>query len=397
MRHEEEQLSQANRSREVLLIGAYERDNFGDLLLYQLTKGYLTECRVVAGSIIGADMAALIGDPVLPYNDLLTARSWDAVWVVGGEVGGVDTGNALTMSLNEHDGQIFDRASSHGREVISQYLADSSTIAPAYIPQLDRFPLSNSTPMIVNSVGLDALRIVGGSSGTDAAINALRRADSLVVRDDHSRAVAEQHGIATILSPDMVHAISLRYPEMSTNSTPDIDSYFLFQANGNLIEKFGAEKIAGAVAQVAITTGWRPVLFLAGTARHHDRLDQYDEVLSSLSAIAPMLRPTVLATRLPLELAEWIAKCHVWIGSSLHGRIIAGSFGRPRVSLENAKVSTYAATWDPEFPVNVECADLPTAVTDAIATAGRSSNRDASRELAESADSMTTRLVREYL
>ncbi|MDJ0337590.1 polysaccharide pyruvyl transferase family protein [Cryobacterium sp. PH31-O1] len=381
----------------MLLIGAYERDNFGDLLFHQLTKSYLTEHRVVAGSIIGADMAALIGDPVLPYNDLLAARSWDAVWVVGGEIGGVDTGNALTMSLNDHDGRVFDRATPQGRAAIAQYLSDSSTTAPAYIPELGRFPLNSATPLIVNSVGLDALRISGSSTGAEAAITALRRANSLVVRDSPSREFAESNGINAAVSPDMVHAISLRYPEMGRTSESDSEPFFLFQANGYIIEKYGSEKIAFALAQVAHSTGWRPVLFLAGTARHHDRLDQYDKVLGSLRAIAPTLQPTVLQTRMPLELADWIAKSRLWIGSSLHGRIISGSFGRPRVSLENAKVSTYAATWDSEFPVNIDFDGLLDAVSAAILIAATTSSRDASLELAQSADAKTTQLVKEYL
>ena len=378
-------------------MGAYERDNFGDLLFYQLTKQYLTDHRVMAGSVIGADMSALLGARVLPYNDVLAARAWDAVWVVGGEIGGVDTGNALTMSLNDHDGEIFDAAGPRGRSSIARYLADSSTTAPAYIPELNRFELNAATPLIINSVGLGTMRPAGESEGDDAAIAALRRANSLVVRDSLSQRFAETHDITAALSPDMVHAISLRYPDLATNTDSAVEPYFLFQANGYIIHKNGPEQIAQALAQVARATGWRPVLFLAGTARHHDRPDQYDAVLEALRALEPDAKPTVLSTRHPLELSQWIAQSQLWIGSSLHGRIISGSFGRPRVSLENAKVSTYAQSWDAEFPVNVEFADLATATEMAIGAAAVPSNKDASRELAHWADAQTLGLVKEYL
>ncbi|MFO7690781.1 MAG: polysaccharide pyruvyl transferase family protein [Cryobacterium sp.] len=381
----------------MLLIGAYERDNFGDLLFYELTRQYLTDHRVIAGSVIGADMTALLGERVLPYNDLLAARRWDAVWVVGGEIGGVDTGNALTMSLNDHDGEIFDAAGPRARDIIARYLADSTTTAPAYIPELDRFALNGSTPLIINSVGLGTMRPQGSSAGADAAIAALHRSNSLVVRDTLSQQFADTHEIPAILSPDMVHAISLRYPELADSDESKTPPYFLFQANGYIINKNGPEQIAQALAGVAKATGWRPVLFLAGTARHHDRPDQYDAVLDALRAISPGVHPTVLSTRSPLELSKWIAQSELWIGSSLHGRIIAGSFGRPRVSLENAKVSTYSATWDPEFPVNVEFSDLAAAAEAAIVSATVPSNRSAAHELAQTADAMTRQLILEHL
>ena len=378
-------------------MGAYERDNFGDLLFYQLTKQYLKEHRVIASSIIAADMTELLGARVLPYNDLLSVRSWDAVWVVGGEIGGVDTGNALTMSLNDHDGEIFDRGTAQAREAIARYLADASTSSPAYIPELNRFALSASTPLILNSVGLGTMRPSGTSTADDAAIAALQRSNSLVVRDSLSERFAATNHIPAKLSPDMVHAISLLYPDLAGTSDATPQPYFLFQANGYIIGKYGAEQIARALARVTDATGWRPVLFLAGTARHHDRAEQYDEVLRALRAFAPDAEPQVLSTRHPLELSQWIAQSQLWIGSSLHGRIISGSFGRPRLSLENSKVATYAATWDTEFPVDVDFADLASATEVAISAAALSANREASRELAEAANAMTQKLVKEYV
>jgi polysaccharide pyruvyl transferase WcaK-like protein len=246
-------------------------------------------------------------------------------------------------------------------------------------------------------VGLNTLRAAGDTRSAIEAVIALRRADALVVRDEPSRTFVEMNGFTATVSPDMVHAISLRFPELGNTDGAGDDPYFLFQANGYLIQKNGPEAIAKALAQVARATGWRPMLFLAGTARHHDRLDQYDAVMTELRAIDATLRPMLIETRLPLELAGWIAKSRLWIGSSLHGRIISGSFGLPRVSLENTKVAAYSQTWDTEFPVNVEFADLPAAVDAAIGAAGANSNRVASRELAELADAMTKRLVKEHM
>ena len=45
----------------ILTIGAYERDNFGDLLFFILLKRILEgkNCNIVAGSIVGSDMRGL--------------------------------------------------------------------------------------------------------------------------------------------------------------------------------------------------------------------------------------------------------------------------------------------------------------------------------------------------
>lgn len=98
----------------MLLVGAHERDNFGDLLFYELTREYFDAHTVVGGSVIAADMTGLIGTQVLPHNDLLATRRFDRVWVVGGELGGLDTRGALAMSLDDTDGEVFDDRGDRG-------------------------------------------------------------------------------------------------------------------------------------------------------------------------------------------------------------------------------------------------------------------------------------------
>lgn len=381
----------------VLLVGAYERDNFGDLLFYQLTKDYLSEFEVVAGSVIGADMRMLLGTRVHPHNDLLAARSWDLVWVVGGEIGGVDTAGALGMSLNETDGTVYDHAGARGKEVLAHFLSGASAKAPAYLPVVADFPLNSRAPVVLNSVGLGNLSAKAqDSEHLRIAHAAIRGASAVVVRDTASQVFAESLGVAAILSPDMVHAISLRHPDMA-QSRVGREPYFTFQANAQLIRQYGPEVIAKSLAHVALTTQLRPAFFLAGTARHHDRSDQYDDVKSALKAIAPEIKPMDIPTRDPMVLAAHIAGSRFWIGSSLHGRIIAGSFGLPRVSLENQKVSSYAATWDSAFPTEVSFESLPAAVAEAITAAQLPRNAQDSRDLAVAADSRTQSLVETLL
>ena len=394
-------LSKSSMTAQVLLVGAYERDNFGDLLFYELTREYFDGHTVLAGSVIGADMTRLIGIRVHPHNDLLATRAFDLVWVVGGEIGGVDTRGALAMSLSDEDGSVFDGAGMRGKELIARFLSGAGADAPAYLPVLSRFPANADTPLVLNSVGLGNLRpaITAAGAGTvaDPAIPVIRGAAEVVVRDSASLEVAGSIGTPARLVPDMVHAISLRHPELALPSSAGATPFFVFQCNAHLILEYGAEAIAQALASVAAVTGWRPAFFLAGTARHHDRADQYAEITATLKRISPNLVPMTMKSRRPVALASFIARSQLWVGSSLHGRIISGSFGLPRVSLTNTKVETYAATWDSVFPVGVGIENLGAAVSEAIAIASRPAAVQASADLARLADRSTCALVEEFL
>ncbi|TFD82687.1 polysaccharide pyruvyl transferase family protein [Cryobacterium fucosi] len=380
----------------VLLIGAYERDNFGDLLFYQLTMDYLRAHEVAAGSVIGADMTSLLGARVHPHNDLLSARSWDLVWVVGGEVGGVDVEGALAMSLDDVAWDIYGHSGAEGRDHIARYLTGAPARSPAYLPILEGFPLNVSTPLVLNSVGLGNLVSEAGSSSAVEARSVIRSAAAIVTRDRTSHEIVTAMDLTPTLSPDMVHAISLLHPDLA-DSTRISEPYFVFQASAELIARVGEETIARAIALVAVATKWRPALFLAGTARHHDRADQYDGIEALLKAIAPAITPMRITTRRPMQLAAVVAGSRLWIGSSLHGRIIADSFGLPRVSLQNAKVANYAASWDAGFPTNVPFDALVDGVADAISTAQSGSSVEASKALSHGANQATQSLVRDFL
>ena len=82
----------------VLLVGAYERDNFGDLLFLLVTERYLEGADVVAAAPFAADMRALLGRRIPAYGPLLRDERFDAVWTVGGQVGRIDLERAFKLS-----------------------------------------------------------------------------------------------------------------------------------------------------------------------------------------------------------------------------------------------------------------------------------------------------------
>ena len=84
----------------VLLVGAYERHNFGDLLFLLLTERCLGDAEVVAAAPFAADMTELLDRQVPAYGPLLDAGRFDAIWTVGGQVGAIDLARAYRMSAS---------------------------------------------------------------------------------------------------------------------------------------------------------------------------------------------------------------------------------------------------------------------------------------------------------
>jgi hypothetical protein len=61
------------------------------------------DVEVTPASIIFSDMREINGEVVYPYDLMLKLYEWDAVWVVGGEVGGVDVVGVGVGQEEQHD------------------------------------------------------------------------------------------------------------------------------------------------------------------------------------------------------------------------------------------------------------------------------------------------------
>ena len=102
----------------VLLVGAYERDNLGDLLFLLVTEPYLAGCDVVAAAPFSADMTAQLDRRVPAYASLLQRERFDAIWTAGGQVGAIDVARAYRLSAPPRAYRRFVRASDRRRAAI---------------------------------------------------------------------------------------------------------------------------------------------------------------------------------------------------------------------------------------------------------------------------------------
>lgn len=347
--------------KKILTIGAYERDNFGDLLFFFIVKEFFKQHDVVPASIIYSDMVDLMGEIIYPYHILLTEFEWDMVIVVGGEIGGVDIHTALNVSLSDYEYEILEMAGNGLQNVCYDFLTGRNINRPAYIPNLTFYAKNQGTPLLVNSVGISALKSIDGTTLQKEFIELLKQTKYLSVRDSNSFEYLKSIEIPCILSPDIVHTIKklLDYQiDKQIVENVIIDDYILFQCNQYFIFENSIESVILSIKNLIEKYNKKIYLFAAGIARHHDSMQLYEQIASTLNKQFNSHYVAVIYERNPFSLAKYIKHASLWIGTSLHGRIIAISYSVPRVSLTNEKVAEYVKQWDNELPYNIGLDDL---------------------------------------
>ena len=165
-------------SPSVLLVGAYERDNFGDLLYLLVTEHYLKDTGVVAAAPFASDMTALLDRSIPAYAPLLAERRFDVVWTVGGQVGALDVERAFRLSAAPEELHRFERASRRRRARILATATGDATMVSPYIPSVAHHRLNADAVTVLNSAGLTGIRPSAGrrSSSSCAAGRSCRYA-----------------------------------------------------------------------------------------------------------------------------------------------------------------------------------------------------------------------------
>src|SRR5262245_14942104 len=138
-------------SPRVLLVGAYERDNFGDLLFLLVTERYLDGAELVAAAPFSADMRALLDRQIPAYGPLLRDQSFDAIWTVGGQVGRVDARRAYKMSASADAWAEFEAAPPHEQTELLRHAAGGVALASPYIPLASAYPRNAGAVTVLNS------------------------------------------------------------------------------------------------------------------------------------------------------------------------------------------------------------------------------------------------------
>jgi hypothetical protein len=193
----------------------------------------------------------------------------------------------------------------------------------------------------------------------DEVLGRLRDADAVGVRDRRTQTLLAAEGIVAALLPDpavMVAELfaSRIHDHVQRDEVASIGARF---PRGYLAIQFSAEfgddrtldAIAAQLDVVTARTGLGVALFRAGAAPWHDDLDVYRRIAARLRVASAHVFESLHVW----DLCALIAASRGYCGSSLHGRIVALAFGRPRVNLQSpvavgepSKQQAFAETWD---------------------------------------------------
>ncbi|RJS45433.1 polysaccharide pyruvyl transferase family protein [Nocardioides cavernaquae] len=347
----------------VVLVGAFERDNFGDLLFPIVSRRYLGDAASILATPVAASTQQMLGEQVHRYVDVVrNGAGPHPVWVVGGEVGGP---HGELRHQSEFDEQ---------EQGLSRY-------GQAYLPRMSALSGTSSSVAVVNSVGLRNMSLLIGTARLEA-VTALRELDYLSVRDAGSAKLLSRLGVEHRLAPDLMHSIAAHVPSRAIST----DAYAVVQVNEAYLSLIGPEALAAALAGSRHLVPLHVRLLAAGLAPGHDSIELYEQVAREFERQAGGRTIEVLRDNDPLAKVATIAGADLMVSTSLHCAVISTAYGVPRVALSNEKLTHYLRTWEEPGPVDVDPDDLDDAIGQALALRGSVGEAERSRSLAQRAD-----------
>jgi hypothetical protein len=340
----------------ILIIGAFDRYNYGDLLfpliIEQQLSTYAFEAQFEYFGLVQSDLTNVGGVPtqnLQAFYDRCNG-SGDPVHVIvaGGEALGV-TWHSLYSALNPLYARI------HKHHVKLSKVLDLNGIAKTLLGGKTTLPFA-FTPSDFAQVKSVILNSLGGSGLQKAQFHRypflkekLQQADYHAVRDQLTVDNLRAHGVQADLMPDSAILMSEFYPllvleKRVTDGVRDyVESnkgrYVFFQINKKTTT--GKEKIIAAELDKIVQEGQTDIcLCPIGKALNHD-----DHI--ALAAVRKLMQ--CLATYFDADniwdIMYLIANAKAYIGTSLHGAITALSFAVPHVGLKVEKLDAYLSTW----------------------------------------------------
>lgn len=309
-----------------ILFGAFDRHNLGDLLFPHIVSALLPNIPVIHAGLTNRDMRLFGGHLIADIAELMRERDEPIDLVhVGGEILTCEAEEARSMLLLPTTRAIDARGT-------NEFFGPAPYVA---------------SKMLFRTPGIFAFNSIGGvaldhasAPLRDSVITSLKQADSVTVRDRYTQAALARHGIAAPLAPDSgVMTATLfgdrisqhrQAGEVARMSRAFPTGFLALQFSADFADDASLSTLAKQCDALAASTGLGVVLFRAGAAPLHDNLDLYHLVQQRMENVT---RAALFESLDIWDICALIAASRGYLGSSLHGRIVALAFGLPRVTL----------------------------------------------------------------
>lgn len=369
--------------RPTILSGAFDRHNFGDLLLPHVIARLLARPGLRYGGLAERNLTALGGHRVHALARLAASLGNTAVDIihVGGE----------TLTCNAWEAAVMLQPTERARAMVAKLDArplERAAWARGVLGLRDFAPyllpagmFANVRRVIYHAVGGIALEQVEPAM-RDEVVAKLGAATCVGVRDQQTQAMLAANGIDCRLEPDPAVMVAelfgdrirqrARHGELAGLVSRFPHGYLAVQFSADFGDDETLAQLAAQLERVSRARNLGVALFRAGAAPWHDDLATYQRLAAGLSGT-----PVALFGSLNLwDICALIAHSRGFAGSSLHGNIVAGAFALPRLgvlrpgqALATSKQAAFAATWGSAgAPTVVAVQELADGMEQAMAT-----------------------------
>ena len=370
----------------IVVFGAFDRHNFGDLLFPHLAQALLPGEALVFAGLASRDLRPFGGHRVHSLAEVAAQIAADEdqrpvrVLQLGGELLTCTAWQAAVMLQPPGEVQrtlawLARRPSTRRRWVRDVLGRDDRApylFARDALPHVERF-------VVAGVGGVDLARCAPAMR--DEVLAKLRAADAVGVRDRRTQRVLHDAGLDAALVPDPAVLVAqhfgaeidahARRGEPARVAAAFGDGYFAVQASAAFADDATLDALAQQLRDAQAATGLGIVLLRAGAAPWHDDLG----VLQRLAARLPTGRVHVAASLRPWDVCALLARARAVCASSLHARIVALAFGRPRVSVrpprepgQRRKLAAFVETWDADAGAPVDVRHVAASLRRAIET-----------------------------
>ena len=362
---------------DVVLYGAFDRHNYGDLLFPLVMEKMLSkkfpEKKIVIAGLIDSDLTEFNALPTVSIKKALKGSKPDVTIILaGGDVVSCDWLSAYSYLLSDFSFSIFERIFAHYLPKLTESVIKKIIGLKSDNPfDLTSKDLSSGMRLVYNSVGATGVSSVDGDSAIALSV-ALNDADYVTVRDEFScEHIKRIGGKVDDIYPDSATVMSTIFSEEEINKKTGSDAksliselkdkYLVFQissAHSEGLEEEFAENLTAIANEHDLTIVFIAIGNAAGHSDSHG-IEKIKKYLGNNIKVAEYLDGGVF------DVMNIIKNSQCYCGTSLHGLITSMAFHVPRVALlpKLRKQRNYMATWDlPEMPSGV----LPNELSDSI-------------------------------